>query len=204
MRSRNRTRLSLVILVIPALVFGADVDKGLAAYNEGDYETAMAECLPLAEEGNATAQFCVAQMYANGFGVDMDDALALKWYGAAAEQGHGESQFNIAVFHANGWGVPMSGAEAMSWYRRSAENGFVQAQTTLAKNYHLARGVEQDYVEAYKWYEIATIFGDADSKLSLAEIAAQMSPEQLATAQEMTQSWLAEHGGELTGADQVD
>ena len=34
----------------------ADLAKGMAAYETGDYQTAYAERLPLAEAGDATAQ----------------------------------------------------------------------------------------------------------------------------------------------------
>jgi hypothetical protein len=196
MRDRIRQISSLAILMLPALAWSADLDKGLAAYDEGDYATALAVCQPLADAGDATAQFCMGRLYANGFGVPLDDALALHWFGAAAEQGHAEAQFNLAVFHTNGWGVDMDGLEADKWYRLAAEQGFVQAQLTLARNYHKGRGVEQDLLEAYKWYEIARQFGDDEAQVGVLEIAAELSPEQLAEADGMTQQWLAEHDGE--------
>jgi hypothetical protein len=196
MRDRIRRISSLAILLLPALSWGADLDKGLAAYDEGDYATALAECQPLAEAGNAIAQFCMGRMYANGFGVPMDDALALQWFGAAAEQGHSEAQFNLGVFHSNGWGVPMDGLEADKWYHRAAEQGFVQAQLMLARNYHKGRGVEQDLIEAYMWYEIARQFGDDEAQIGIDEVAEELSPEQLAQAEIMTQQWLTEHDGE--------
>ena len=38
-------------------VFGDDLQDGLDAYNKGDFKTAYKLWLPLAEQGNATAQF---------------------------------------------------------------------------------------------------------------------------------------------------
>ncbi len=188
-----RVLSSLIILLLPTLGLGADLEKGLAAYSVGDYETSLAECQPLADTGDAIAQFCVGRLYANGFGVAMDDALALQWYGAAAEQGHGEAQFNLAVMHANGWGVEMNEQEAVKWYRLAANQGFVQAQTTLAMNCHKGRGVEQNLVEAYMWYHIAMQLGDENARYELQDVAAELSPEQLAEAQNLAQQWLAEH-----------
>jgi len=80
-----------VFLLSSATVYSANLEKGMAAFSEGDYETAMAECQPLADEGNVEAMFCVGRMYANGFGVPMNDELALKWYGLAAGEGHPEA-----------------------------------------------------------------------------------------------------------------
>lgn len=194
MRYPIRTLLRVLLLLLPAAASAADVQKGMGAYDIGDYETALAECQPAADAGDAVAQFCLGRLYANGFGVAMDDVQALRWYGAAAEQGHAEAQFNLAVFHANGWGVPMDGAEATKWNRLAAEQGFVQAQMTLAKNFHYGRGVAPDLVEAYRWYEIAKQYGDDSAQIGADEVEAELSPEQLAAAKALVQQWLAEHG----------
>ena len=194
----------LAILLISTTGRAADLEKGLAAYDVGDFETSLAECQPLAEEGNATAQFCVGRMYANGFGVEMNDDLALKWYGLAAEQGYSEAQFNLGVMHANGWGVEMNDEEAAKWYRLAAERGFIQAQTNLAKAYHKGRGVEQNSVEAYMWYDIATQLGDVGSKFERDEVATRLTPEQVATAQQKVTSWFDENEAGITRADDID
>lgn len=180
-------------LLLPGVALAADLDAGLAAYLEGDYEAALAECQPLAEEGNADAQFCVGRLYANGFGVAMNDELALQWYGRAAEQGHGEAQFSLGLMHANGWGVPMNDDEAVNWYRMAAEQGYVEAQTNLAKSYQKGRGVEQNFADAYTWNQIAMQLGDLNAKYDRDTVASELSAEQLATAQQNADVWLGEH-----------
>ena len=52
MRFIVRTALVAVSLFSYSTVFGASVEEGLAAYAQGDYETAMANCQPLADEGD--------------------------------------------------------------------------------------------------------------------------------------------------------
>ena len=195
MRCVIRVLFRLSLLVFSATAWSADLEKGLAAYDVGDYETSLAECQPLADAGDPVAQFCVGRLYANGFGVPMDDAVALHWYGAAAAQGHGEAQFNLAVFTENGWGVAMDSLEAAKWYRLAAEQGFLQAQSTLAKNYQHGRGVDQDLVEAYMWYSIAQHFGDDTAQVGVDETTAELSPEELAVARERVTQWLADHAG---------
>lgn len=204
MRNPIRIVFTLAILLWSCVGLGADLEKGLAAYNVGDYETSLAECQPLAEEGDAMAQFCVGRLYANGFGVAMNDELALRWYGLAAEQGYSEAQFNLGLMHANGWGVEMNDQEAAKWYRLAAEQGFIIAQTSLAMLSHKGRGVEQNLVEAYMWYDIAIQLGDLNSSVKLDDVADDLSPEQVATAQQMVTRWLAENGGEATSADRID
>ena len=68
-----------MISIIAALIFGsigallaADFDAGLAALQKGDYAAALREWMPLAERGDAVAQFNLALMYDNGQGVRQD------------------------------------------------------------------------------------------------------------------------------------
>jgi TPR repeat protein len=180
-------------LLLPGIALAADLETGLAAYFEGDYETSLAECQPLAEEGIADAQFCVGRLYANGFGVAMNDDLALQWYGRAAEQGHGEAQYSLGLMNANGWGVAMNDDEAARWYGLAAEAGFVQAQISLAKVYQEGRGAEQNFVEAYTWFHIAAELGEFSATYDRDEVASELSPEQLATAEQNADAWLGEH-----------
>ena len=108
MRRFVRTALLASFVFSSAAVFGANLEDGLSAYAQGDYDTAWTICQPLADEGNVEAMFCVGQMHANGFGVAMDDEQAMKWFGMAAGEGHPEALYRLAVMHANGWGVPMN------------------------------------------------------------------------------------------------
>jgi len=84
-------------------VFG---DDALAAYEKGDYKTAMRLLKPLAEQGFALAQFNLGFMYESGHGVPEDDKQAVKWYRLAAEQGYASAQSNLGVMYGNGNGVP--------------------------------------------------------------------------------------------------
>ena len=80
----------------------AGFDEGVAAYNRGDYATAFEEMLPIAEQGDANAQFNLGFMYDNGEGVPQDYAEAVRWYRLAAEQGNAFAQVNLGVMYANG------------------------------------------------------------------------------------------------------
>ncbi|GAB6068870.1 hypothetical protein JCM13664_21910 [Methylothermus subterraneus] len=59
----------LALATPPAL---AGFDEGLAAANRGDYATALKEWRPLAEQGDAVAQYNLGVMYDNGLGVPQD------------------------------------------------------------------------------------------------------------------------------------
>jgi len=62
--------------------------KGYSAYEFQEYDTALSELRPLAEQGTANAQSVLGEMYRDGKGVTQDDKTAVKWYTLAAENGH--------------------------------------------------------------------------------------------------------------------
>ena len=193
------------ILMAATLVTGsmaaADVQQGMDAYDVGDYETAMAECLPAAETGDPIAQFCIGRMYANGFGVAMDDALALQWYGRAADQGHAESLYNLGVMHSNGWGVPMDDAAAARFFENAAELGLPLAQMSLANLHRQGRGVEQDVAKAVKWYTIAAELGNMNADFKLDELAPELSEAERQLAEKSAREWLDTNNGDKLKVD---
>ncbi len=91
----KRVTAFAVLLVVLAAPAWADFSDGVAAYDRGDYATAFSEWKPLAEQGNAGAQFNLGVMYYKGRGVPQDYAEAVKWYRKAAEQGNAGAQFNL-------------------------------------------------------------------------------------------------------------
>ena len=75
------------------------------AFNKGDFVTAFKEWKPIAEEGNASAQFNLGFMYSNGWGVTQDAKEAVYWYKLAAEQKHASAQNNLANSYFYGEGT---------------------------------------------------------------------------------------------------
>ena len=80
--------LSMTCLAAPAW---AEFQVGMDAYNRGDFKTALREWQPMAEQGDARAQFYFGLLYENGDGVPLDYAKARQWYEKAAAQGDGDS-----------------------------------------------------------------------------------------------------------------
>ncbi len=50
-----------LVLAMPAAA--QNIQKGLEAYNRGDFATALREWQPLAEQGHAAAQYNLGRMY---------------------------------------------------------------------------------------------------------------------------------------------
>jgi TPR repeat protein len=118
------------IFLVVALVLSSgsvataqDFDKGLVAYNAGDFVTALEEWRPLAEQGDAAAQYNLGWMYENGNGVLQDYAEAVRWYRLAAEQGNARAQTNLGGKYEFGSGVLQDNVKAHMWYNIGAANG---------------------------------------------------------------------------------
>jgi len=114
------TTLALSVVLIASSVCQAGFQEGVAAYRRGDYKIALKEFRILAEQGDATAQTNLGNMYDNGEGVPEDDTEAVKWYRKAAEQGHATAQYNLGLMYANGEGVPEDDTRAYAWFNLAA------------------------------------------------------------------------------------
>jgi TPR repeat protein len=77
----------LLILLVGTPAFSADFQKGAAAYQSGDFATALREWTPLAKQGNVDAQLGLSLMYNEGQGVPQDYKTSVKWCKLAAEPG---------------------------------------------------------------------------------------------------------------------
>ena len=190
MRICQWTLLAALPLLLSSIAWSTDFATGQEAYNTGDYETALAEWRPLAEAENADGQFGMGLLYGNGYGVELDDFQALKWYVLAAGQGHAKAQCNIAVMHANGWGVPQSDEEALKWYSLAAEQGVTPAQINVGRMYAGGFGAAQDKVQGHKWFSIAAELGDNDAIFNRDILAATMSAEEIAESNRLKIEWL--------------
>ena len=137
--------------------------------------------------------FNLGVMYHTGQGVPQDYALAIKWYRLAADQGNAGAQYNLGVMYDKGRGVPQDYVQAVKWYRLAADQGIADAQYNLGNMYRQGQGVPQDDVQAHMWLNLAAAQGEADvAKFSAKNrdlVAEQMTPKQIAQAQELARNW---------------
>ena len=87
----------------------------------------MKEFRPLAERGDAQAQYNLGVMYDIGQGVIQDYKAAFKWFTLSAEQDNSAAQFNLGGMYVNGQGVIQNYTRAYMWYSISASLGFEDA-----------------------------------------------------------------------------
>lgn len=92
------------------------------ALRRGDFRVAAGLFYPLAERGDARAQYNLGLLYASGLGVTHDYQAALKWYRMAAKQGHAGAQSELAQMYSKGQGVSQDYIHAHMWYSLAAES----------------------------------------------------------------------------------
>ncbi|OGV62043.1 MAG: hypothetical protein A3K19_27510 [Lentisphaerae bacterium RIFOXYB12_FULL_65_16] len=160
----------------------------------------LAKTREAAEQGDAKAQYRLAEIYARGTGVPRDKAEAAKWYRAAAKQGHAEAQCHLGWMYDIGDGVPRDQTEAAKWYRTAAEQGDARAQYHLGVVYANGGGVSQDYAEAYKWFSLA---GAEDTPDRLDVIRKKTTPTQVAEGKKRAAEFRPKKPGESTPSQQT-
>jgi TPR repeat protein len=123
-------KLALMLLVAllafamaPAARAGA-FEKGLDAFNSGDYAQAFAIWWPLARNGDAKSQASLGFMYYAGKGVGRDDEQSLQWFRLAADAGQPTAQYYLGVQYFYGRGVPRDLAQAYAWCDIALTNGY--------------------------------------------------------------------------------
>jgi TPR repeat protein len=147
--------------------------RGEKAYEEQNFAEAMRWYRMAADQGHASAQVHVGNLYTDGEGVSQDYAEALNWYRKAADQGDHEALNNIGWFYLSGWGVPQDYGQALEWFRKAADKGNEVAQRNIAMIYLRGMGVTADKDEAIRWFKKAAAAGDEDSKDALKELGAE-------------------------------
>ena len=187
--------------LMPALVWSvfcfavpawADFQAGLDAHDREDYATALREWQPLAEQGDALAQYHVGMLYHKGYGVPQDDAQARKWYAKAAAQGQAKAQFSLGTLYFNGEGGPKDYQQALHWFRLGANQKDALCQTKLGIMYDDGEGVPRDKVQAYMWISLAATNGDKSAPMLRDILAKGMTEAQITKAKKLASEWKPE------------
>ena len=182
------------LLLCSAASFAGEYEDGVAAYNRGDYKTALALFTKAANKGDAKAQNNLGAMYDKGQGVPQDYNQAASLYLQAAEQGDAVAQNNLGLMYDKGEGVPQDYKQAVSWFRKAADQGDAKAQYNLGLMYYYGHAAPKDYVEALKWITIAAAYStEKENRDHIARnrdiVANKMTPAQIAEAQKRASEW---------------
>ncbi|MDB5744421.1 MAG: msfA [Polaromonas sp.] len=149
--TRLITSLLLTALVAAPLTVHAGLNEGLAAYDKADYATALKELTPLAEKGNAQAQYRLGKIFNLGAGLPPNKMEAAKWIQMAAQQGLAEAQGTMGYLYLVGEGVVQNNELAVKWTRKAAEQGDATAQFNLSTMHSEKFGIKKNPAESLKW-----------------------------------------------------
>jgi TPR repeat protein len=168
------------VLAILMLTMGATIpparagfDEAAAALARADWATALKELTPLAEAGNAAAQYNLGSMYRRGDGVPVDYSSARQWFEKAAAQELPEAELALGDLYARGQGVMKSLPTAADWYRKAAQHGNARAMNNLGAMAANGDGMKADPAEALTWFTAAANKGLSNAQYNLGLIYAR-------------------------------
>jgi TPR repeat protein len=118
--------------------------------------------------GDATAQFYIGVIYADGTRVQQNYKEGFRWLSLAAQQGMAQAQYRVGRMYANGQGVRTNYADASRFYLKAAEQGDAKAQNNLGWLYLCGTGVKEDVPGAIKWFEKSAEQGEKRAAANLA------------------------------------
>ena len=184
----------LVAAVMAALVStpvsAQSVKAGIDAWQKADYSAAVAIWRPLAERGDADAQFNLGQAYRLGRGVPISLGQAKSWFERAAASGHLDAQTTLGLLlFQNG-----DQAEGLKWLRRAAEADEPRALLVYGTALYNGDGVTQDRLLGYAYVSRAAAAGLSPAKDTLAQL------DQLMTASDRQKALVLAHVSPKTPA----
>ena len=143
----------------------------MRAYDTGDYTKARDAWLPLAEGGDAVAQYSLGKLLEKGGGeIKRDYPLAADWYRKSAAQGIAAAQNNLGLMFAEGRGVPLDTGRAAQLWLAAGHNDHPIAQYNLALAYFRGDGVQKNKSKAELWFRRAADLGLPNAQYALGQI----------------------------------
>ena len=137
----------------------SELEKGLTALQEGDYQTARQAFTTASAHGDPMGEYYLGAMFQSGWGGEKSETQALRHYRKAAEKDVPEAQFALGLFYQHGKAfLHKNPDEAISWYTKAAAQGSAAAAYNLGMMYATGEGVaveygsNPDYIKARAWF----------------------------------------------------
>jgi len=131
----------------------------LAYLNADNAEKAYAVFLPLARQGDPSANFWVGKMLLEGIGVKQDKSKGVDYLLRAADSDMPMAAYYLGRCSAIGDGMPSDQEQAVNWYRQAAHGGNHYGQYYLARALAEGCGTQTNMHQALHWFERAAIKG---------------------------------------------
>jgi uncharacterized protein len=180
MRTLLKSVIAALALLTAAPVMAQEIDKGMKAFQNGDFAAAISAWEPLAARGDTEAQLMlckhhitlrggVPQAYIEGKGPPEDIARGVamwrtqaQWCLLASQDGSGEALAELGYLYSNGSGVEKDKARGLALYQLAVNRGDPLGQARLGFLHQSAQleGGRNDK-EAVRLYKLAAEQGHA-------------------------------------------
>ena len=163
-----------------------DLKKAVDAIIKNDFKIAFKILSPIAESGNASAQFYMGSLYLNGLGVIANEqeaaklrSSAIKIFKEQAENKNKEAISNLGRILADGSQVDDTNfLEELKWLKLASSYGCREASFMLGNIYNTGHKIndtnKSDFFpiinkkEAFKWFKISAEQGMAFGMINVA------------------------------------
>ncbi len=140
--------------ILAADEFKKDLSDAFDAMRIGNFAEAYCLLKPMAEAGNIEAQYNLGWMYHNGYGLRVNDNLALEWWQSASEHGNTDASFSIAMLYNLGEGqISKNLSKAVDYYLLAAQNKHDEAviilRSMLTRDDSAIDGRRQELINNY-------------------------------------------------------
>jgi TPR repeat protein len=151
-----------------SFAFHGDLDQGIYELNRGSFKAAIREFEPLVAQEYSPAQYQMALIYLNGYGVKKDPKKAFELLSLSSSQNYPDALFSLSLMYSEGDIVKKDLKTAFALMERAAIRNLVSAQFNLGVMYYNGSGTHKDYKKAARWYETAAKKNYALAQFNLA------------------------------------
>jgi hypothetical protein len=105
----------VLIILTPLVSFAGKLDDGVLAFERQNYAMAYEKLLPLAEKGNAKAQYYIGEILVGGLGVSGDMRKGVYWLEQSVNNQYYMAARTLGKMYLSGFGVPMNTEKGASY-----------------------------------------------------------------------------------------
>jgi TPR repeat protein len=136
-----------------------DMDKA------NDYfHRARDAAMSLANAGDADAMDALAYINANAYGVEQNDAEALRWASKSADLGYTDAMIALGDIYTVGHGVPPDIGKGVSWFMKAATAGDAAAMMRVGEYWGgWSDSGQSHYAVALEWLRKSADRGNCDA-----------------------------------------
>jgi TPR repeat protein len=160
----SKLLVPLAFLMLFSNGVAAAAPAGFGDFTDAQFKEILAKAIPMAEQGDAEAQFALGFLYSEGLGVLENDRTGAKWLTLAAKQGNALAQYLLALKFDKGEGV----LENSRTSRLYAEAAAIQGQGDAQRFLGILYALDKDYIRGYMWFTLA-IYNNAEIDVTVAK-----------------------------------